>query len=284
MRRICQPALVLAAAVALLGAHRALAVDGVIEISHDRALVGGVTPGDAPGYPVTLSVSGSYVLTSDLKPRTSGGIEITADRVTLDLNGFRVRCFSLQFPPPPERCGGANGVGISTGDYAVIRGGVVDGFPGIGIMTGEGNRLEDLRVESNGDGILMGRGSSLDRSVVAVNAGDGVRALLEADAIAVRNSQIVQNGRGIVLRGGIASGNLVLGNLQEGIETEGLGGLSVRAPLIVDNQISKNAVGIRFNTPAGWGRNALSSNLTDVIFGTAPTRLAPNLCSTAFCP
>jgi hypothetical protein len=42
------------------------AVDGVIEINQSRALAGGVTPGDAPGFPVTISARGSYRLTGNL--------------------------------------------------------------------------------------------------------------------------------------------------------------------------------------------------------------------------
>ena len=44
----------------------ALAVDGVIEINQARAMAGGITAGDNPGFPVNLTESGSYRLTSDL--------------------------------------------------------------------------------------------------------------------------------------------------------------------------------------------------------------------------
>jgi hypothetical protein len=54
--------------VLLLGlASTALvASDGRIEINQAKALAGGVTPGDTPGFPVSITVGGSYVLTSDL--------------------------------------------------------------------------------------------------------------------------------------------------------------------------------------------------------------------------
>ena len=41
------------------------AVEGVIDINQARALAGGVTPGDTPGFPVTVSQSGSYRLTGE---------------------------------------------------------------------------------------------------------------------------------------------------------------------------------------------------------------------------
>src|SRR5262245_52284714 len=68
----------------------ALAVDGVIEINHAAAIAGGVTPGDGPGYPVTISQPGSYRLTGPLSPSSVSAIRITASDVTLDLNEFRV--------------------------------------------------------------------------------------------------------------------------------------------------------------------------------------------------
>ena len=50
----------------LLLAGAAPAADGVIEINQARALAGGVTIADAPGFPVTLVGNASYVITSDL--------------------------------------------------------------------------------------------------------------------------------------------------------------------------------------------------------------------------
>ena len=61
-------------------------------IDHAQALRGGVTPLDAPGYPVTISRPGHYRLSGDLVvPAHADGILITAPDVTLDLNGHTVR-------------------------------------------------------------------------------------------------------------------------------------------------------------------------------------------------
>ena len=43
-------------------ASRAEAVDGVQLINQELALAGNVTPGDEPGFPVTITRSGSYRL------------------------------------------------------------------------------------------------------------------------------------------------------------------------------------------------------------------------------
>ena len=67
----------------------ALAVDGQVVITHAKALAGNVTPGDAAGYPVTISKPGSYKLASNLiVPERKTGIQVTSDNVTIDLNGF----------------------------------------------------------------------------------------------------------------------------------------------------------------------------------------------------
>ena len=76
------------ALLALTAAGQALAQ---ATIDQNKALAGNVTPGDMPGFPITLSVPGSYKLTGNLVvPGGLNGIEITSDNVTLDLNGFRI--------------------------------------------------------------------------------------------------------------------------------------------------------------------------------------------------
>src|SRR2546426_5014835 len=68
------------------------AVDGVVLINQSNALAGNVTPGDAPGFPVTISVSGSYRLSSNLTvpDANTNAIEIKTSGVTIDLNGFSI--------------------------------------------------------------------------------------------------------------------------------------------------------------------------------------------------
>ena len=48
----------LVAAFASASACPAMAADGVVLITHAKALAGNITPGDAPGYPITLSKTG----------------------------------------------------------------------------------------------------------------------------------------------------------------------------------------------------------------------------------
>ena len=89
-RTIC--ALVAVALGSLIAPRTALAVDGQIAITQARAMAGGVTPGDAPGFPVSINLPGSYVLSSGLTvpDANTTAIEINADHVTVDLNGFAI--------------------------------------------------------------------------------------------------------------------------------------------------------------------------------------------------
>ncbi len=71
----------------------AAAVDGVLEINQTAALVGGITPADAPGFPVTLAEPGHYRLTGPLvTDANTDAVLILGAGVTLDLNGFSISC------------------------------------------------------------------------------------------------------------------------------------------------------------------------------------------------
>ena len=111
-----------------------LAVDGVVLIDQNRALAGGITPGDAPGFPITISVSGTYRLSGNLSvPPLTSAIVMTVSNITLDLNGF-----SITTPTNPggatDSMGqvvfgiGYHGPGIGSG--FTIRNGVIEGFGG----------------------------------------------------------------------------------------------------------------------------------------------------------
>jgi hypothetical protein len=69
----------------------AAAVDGEILLTQTRALQGGITPGDAPGFPITLTQPGAYKFASNITPPPGqDGIEVKEADITIDLNGFRL--------------------------------------------------------------------------------------------------------------------------------------------------------------------------------------------------
>jgi hypothetical protein len=183
-------------AAAVLALSPAFAVDGVIEINHARALAGNITPGDGPGYPIFLNSSGSYRLTSDLNAAVSNdGIVITADNVTLDLNGFTL-----------YGGGGliADGISIAQRKNIEIKNGTVRGFTRSGIfsnITTQYIRVINVRAFSNvTDGIdLQGQGNIID-GCTAIGNGSGMRVFegsLVTDSVARGNTNF-----GLYLVGG----------------------------------------------------------------------------------
>lgn len=233
------------AAVMVAGAVRtALAADGVLELDPSCAAVGCFL-GDAPGYPIEITVSGSYKLTGNLDVRslpsaeTVEAIEIFAPAVTLDLAGFRVVGPVVCSGVPPSCAPNAPSAGIhlfDDADAVVVRNGVVAGF-GFGVFTGGSTvfpRLENLTVTSNRqEGIFAGGAGA---QIVGVSVyQNGGRGLWLAPAASVRRSTIAQNG----LEGLLAGSDC----------------------LVVDNTFYDNALnGIRGSGRSLYARNVISEN------------------------
>src|ERR1700754_1825156 len=68
------------------------AADGVTIIDQRSAQAGNITPGDGPGFPVTISRPGSYKLMSNLNVSHDDvtAILVTAPDVTINMNGFSI--------------------------------------------------------------------------------------------------------------------------------------------------------------------------------------------------
>jgi hypothetical protein len=135
-------------------------------INQNLALAGNVTPGDTPGFPVTLSQPGSYKLTSNLfVPSGVSGVVITAPDVTLDLNGFSivgaVTC-TQNTTTLVVTCTGQSapydGYGVLTTFGSIIKNGTVKGFERAGVYAaGGGVVVERLHVtQSYDDGLVQG--------------------------------------------------------------------------------------------------------------------------------
>ncbi len=80
-------------AVALFGVSANVqAVDGVVLIDQNRVMAGNVTLGDLPGFPVTITKSGSCRLSGNIvvPDFMTVGIRLNAPDITLDLNGFEL--------------------------------------------------------------------------------------------------------------------------------------------------------------------------------------------------
>src|SRR5262245_56442078 len=116
----------------MLLATPALAVDGVIEINQVAVFAGGITPGDTPGFPATLSQAGSYRLTGNLdvtkmqngnpQPNSENvtAILVAADDVQIDLNGFAI-IGPVTCSGNPTTCTPSSGTGSGIEDQGVHR-------------------------------------------------------------------------------------------------------------------------------------------------------------------
>jgi hypothetical protein len=140
-----------------------VAVDGVVLIDQNKALAGSVTPGDLPGFPISIKQPGSYRLAGNLTlpDANTSGIEINVQNVTLDLNGFAtlgsVTCGEL----PTISCstsGTGRGVRSSAFANVLIRNGFAQGMGGDGMFV-LGGTVESIQATQNaGTGINMTAG------------------------------------------------------------------------------------------------------------------------------
>jgi hypothetical protein len=194
---------------------------------HNKALAGGISPGDTPGYPITLSRPGHYKLMGNLSvPAGVNGIAITASGVHLDLNGFSVSgpgsCTRVD--TATLTCQGhSGGTGVYVNSVGVtLQNGTVRGF-GNGVIGDGADSLHRMRVTQNLTGIVASSGGwtgvRIVDSDIDLNAGTGInisRGLIQT-------SRVVGNGgHGIVSNNKwqtVVHDSLVLFNKGTGLST-----------------------------------------------------------------
>ena len=150
------------------------------------------TPGNASNLFI-ISSPGSYYLSGNLVGVAGkSGIQIAAESVTLDLNGFQI-------------IGGGSGIGITVSGLQrnlTIRNGTVRNWPvaGISAVTGVYSIYEGLRLYKNGtgstgfdSGILLGAGSILRGCTSAYNTGNGFNSSTFSGGGEAGSGVIVEN-------------------------------------------------------------------------------------------
>ena len=265
-------------ASALIGlAQGVQATDGVTLIDQKAALAGRVTALDAPGFPVTISQSGSYRLAGNLNVPDAGttAIEITADNVMLDLNGFTISGPNV-CTPNPTRCAYSGGAGIgivAVGPPGVVSpanvrvmNGIVRGMGGHGIrMMGDDTLVQNVMSFSNGGpGIVVGEGSVIDSVAKLNESGAAIVGLI------VRGCTSANNAFGIFVRpGGIAYGNVAVSN--------GAVGITVNNATATGNTANNNGTfGIDATCPGALTGNTAYANAGGNIRTTGMCTLANN--------
>lgn len=275
----------LAVAALAGGSFSVHAVDGVTLIDQSRALAGGVTPGDLPGFPITLSRAGSYRLAGNLtvSDANTTAIEVTAGNVTVDLNGFEVRGpVSCLFPP--TSCSPL-GTGKGVNGATRVTNGSVTGMGSVGVNAGT---VTDVFASQNGDsgvqchvcarihshrnfgqGIVSSDpGSTVVNSVASQN---GLTGIYSVGSIA--SSTAFQNGgRNGPLNEGF---RVINGSITGSTATNNTGvGIYASNSNVSGNSITYNAVGGLFLTEARASDNQVTNNVSwgvaasySVIFG-----------------
>jgi len=191
----------------------ALAVDGVIEISQARAEEGGVTAGDAPDFPVTISDRGSYILTGNLVTPDPDItiIEITTDNVTIDLNGFSI-VGPVQCSGPPMSCSPTSaGYGVTAGyttKNVTVLNGNVRGF-GHGVVVADASRVENVHVSHNRFlGITTAQTSLVEGCTAELNGDFGINGQNGSVVTrsTARNNKWGIGGNGVIVAESTAQG------------------------------------------------------------------------------
>ena len=186
--------------VALLAGAAVLAAapaQAQVTITQAKALAGNVTPGDQPGFPVTLSVDGSYAFAGSLTvPAGVNGIEITTFDVSIDMNGFFI-------------AGGGTALKGMVGSQrgATIENGTVIFFSDGGIDGGDFWIIRNMRVVSN-DGFAAVDCDDSCHVEGSIIAGNDFQGLDSQDGNGAAIGNVIANNGGQ----GVASGGAGLGN------------------------------------------------------------------------
>lgn len=253
------------ATLLLLTSAAVWAVDGVIEINHAKALAGGVTSGDAPGYPVTISQPGSYRLTGNIAQPDANthAVSVTANDVSIDLNGFAIlganTCTKFAvFPPPAVTCSGpGTGNGINADVLGLtVRNGVIAGVGGSGI-SGPSGRIERVQLHDNGAwGLFM-----YTTTLAEVNASHNGNSGARINNGAVTGSVFDMNGAaGLDCRTSCAIANNTFNrNFGDGIKIDGDFGEGAFVS-IANNTVARNNRGVTFSDGAASYAGLVTGN------------------------
>jgi hypothetical protein len=205
----------------------------VVLITQAKAIQGGVTEGDAPGFPVTLNDPGAYRLETNLTvPAGAIGITVRSHYVDIDMNGFRLYGWNAA---------GTQRVG-SYGVYATfgvsrIHDGFISGFRNDGInLTGNSNQwvIENMIIQSNGgSGIRASSYTRIVGNTIDTNVAYGVFGL---DFVHVERNLIASNGyRGVRLESGMLVENTIAGNADYGLWDNGVPDTGLSNNIFINN-------------------------------------------------
>ena len=185
----------------------AFAADGQILINQSTVMAAG-------GFPYKITQPGTYKLSGNLvvPDADTTAILVTADNVTIDLNGLSISgptvCTYIR-PTTPVACTPTgSGFGITSSAYnTTVLNGNIHGMGFAGVSLGGRPRIEKIRADSNGSfGISMGFGGLILSCDATLNGGDGIQAgygevngntaqFNGGNGISLRQDAVVMNNR-----------------------------------------------------------------------------------------
>ncbi len=274
----------------------AMAVDGVVEINEARVQAGNITPGDTPGYPVTITRPGSYRLTGDLSHALVPGesaIDVLTNGATIDLNGFTI--FGPGCSAAAISQGQCTGAAISGGGQMTVLNGQIQASAGIRLsefarvsnvtltayaagvaiqVTGDGNVIENVQIDMRGAGI----------GIQANHWNDG-----RPGSILVRDAVIAFRSPGSGT--GYSESGFVRSRLERVVVRGGQVGISSHGRLLLSDSMieGQTSWGVVNHNNTGALVVALSGNVIDAapqgrdIFGPH-VHLTPSSCGAGVCP
>lgn len=288
----------------------ALAKDGAVEINQACAEGPGCFPGDEPGFPVRITESGSYTLTSNLTvPELVDGLTTEAAgggfpdglSVTINLNGFRISS-TTTCSGDPLNCAPASteagfGIHFSPPEHGsmLVYNGTVKGMAGTGVACQWECIVRDLVVTDNGDHGLAVAGT-VSRVQAFRNGSSGIWVVGTVQDCASRN-----NGAAGYLGPGVFSNNIASRNGSYGFNggpqsvfignrvfhsgsPEGTVGFRCFFCAAHNNAIFGVESGFDFEDTAGiFGGNVIVSANPLINEGSA-VQAAPNICGGGPCP
>lgn len=262
-------AVVVCAAVVALAPAPAYAVDGTVLINQNTIING--LPGCPTGgqFPIIICQSGSYKLSGNLVvPAGLDGIDITADGVTLDLNGFTMIGLS-----------GVHGWGVSSFNSNVtVQNGHIKGF---GTLDG-GVRLAALNETvrqmsltgapaqgSDDQGVQVDYGIISETTVSNFDIGISIEDGSVTHCNSAHNSEIQ-----VLINDGMVTGSDITG---------GTYGVTVQdsAASVTNNLIHDSYYGLYFfaGGRGGYGANTFMNNSVDVSGQGHSVSMHDNVCS-----
>jgi hypothetical protein len=221
--------LVILIGAALLFSAPAFAIDGQVLINQATVLAAG-------GFPYKITQPGSYKLSGNLVVAgNTDGIDINANNVVLDLNGFTIS-------GPSTSVSSSSGVNISTNSATIKNGSVVAFSNGLFQKSSTGGIVEDVHASNNSVGIVVNAG--IVRRCTATGNVYGIIVGYNGDPTT----------SGAVVENSIASSNT-------------FAGIESYFSVITGNVINGNQYGLLVSSGSVVASNSIQNNTTQDING-----------------